>query len=149
MFITKVKLKIGKMIIKYAPLNKLRVMGLKICGFEIGQLVYIGEDCKFIMSSDDRNSKLIIGNRVSISPGVTFILSSHPNHSVLKNNYSRRGSIIIGNDCWIGVNAIIYPQINIGKNSIILASAVVTKDISDGSIVAGIPAKVKENINVI
>ena len=47
----------------------------------------------------------------------------------------------IGNDVWIGGNCVILPGINIGNNVIIAAGSVVTKDIPDNTLVAGIPAK--------
>ena len=49
---------------------------------------------------------------------------------------------IIGNDVWIGTNAILFPGIKIGNGAIIGAGAVVNKDVPDYAIVAGIPAKI-------
>jgi virginiamycin A acetyltransferase len=50
--------------------------------------------------------------------------------------------ITIGNDVWIGHNAIIVGEVNVGNGAIIAAGSVVTKDIPPFSIVAGVPAKV-------
>tara|TARA_B110000879_G_scaffold143115_1_gene186105 strand:- start:559 stop:1173 length:615 start_codon:yes stop_codon:yes gene_type:complete len=49
---------------------------------------------------------------------------------------------IIGNDVWVGNSAIILSGINVGNGSVIAAGAVVTKDVPDYAIVAGIPAQV-------
>ncbi|SCY09140.1 Acetyltransferase (isoleucine patch superfamily) [Lachnospiraceae bacterium XBB2008] len=54
----------------------------------------------------------------------------------------KNAPIIIGNDVWIGGNAIILPGINIGDGAIVAAGAVVTKDVEPYSIVGGVPAKV-------
>ena len=51
------------------------------------------------------------------------------------------GEIIIGNDVWIGSNAVILPNCTIGEGAIIGAGAVVTNDIESYSIVAGVPAR--------
>lgn len=54
----------------------------------------------------------------------------------------------IGENCFIGANAIIMPGVTIGDNAIVAAGAVVTKDVKSRSIVAGNPAVViKENIS--
>ena len=52
------------------------------------------------------------------------------------------GTIRVGNNVFIGNNAIILPKVNIGNNVIVAAGAVVAKDVPSGSIVAGVPAKV-------
>ena len=51
-------------------------------------------------------------------------------------------SVVIGNDCWIGENASIISGITIGDGGIILAGAVVTKDVPPYAIVGGVPAKI-------
>lgn len=48
----------------------------------------------------------------------------------------------IGNDVWIGTNAVIMPGITVGNGVIIGAGAVVTKDVPDYAVVGGIPAKI-------
>ena len=47
----------------------------------------------------------------------------------------------IGNDVWIGGNVTILPGITIGNNVVVAAGAVVTKDIPDNTLVAGVPAR--------
>lgn len=56
------------------------------------------------------------------------------------------GKILIKENCNIGWNVTIMPNVIIGKNCIIGAGAIVTKDIPDNSVAAGVPAKVIENI---
>lgn len=50
--------------------------------------------------------------------------------------------ITIGNHVWIGGNALIMPGVTIGNDVVVAAGAVVTKDVPDGTMVAGNPAKV-------
>lgn len=63
--------------------------------------------------------------------------------------------VIIGNDVWIGANAVILPGVKIGNGAVIAAGAVVTKDVESYAVVGGVPAKVikyrfkKEEINLL
>ena len=99
--------------------------------------VQIGEEC-------------IIAPNVFISSG-THIYDLKPELSIreqekyAENNHTEKEydrPIAIGNDVWIGVNAVILPGVTIGDHCIIGANAVVTKDVESGKIVAGVPAKV-------
>lgn len=102
------------------------------------------------------DSILEIGNFVSISGKVTFLLSeqhqsktltSFPLKSIL-NNYHypedaiSRGSIVIEDEVWIGYGVTILSGIRVGKGSIIATGAVVTQDVPAYSIVGGVPGKV-------
>jgi len=54
--------------------------------------------------------------------------------------------VTIGNDVWIGGNVTILPGVTIGNNVVVAAGAVVTKDVPDNCVVAGIPArKIKDH----
>lgn len=50
--------------------------------------------------------------------------------------------ITVGNDVWIGRRAMVMPGVSIGNGSIVAAGAVVTRDVPEFSVVAGVPAKV-------
>lgn len=50
--------------------------------------------------------------------------------------------ILIGDDVWIGVNAVLMPGVQVGAHAIIGANAVVTKNVPEGAVVAGVPAKI-------
>ena len=50
--------------------------------------------------------------------------------------------IVIEDDVWIGGNAVITAGVHIGRHSVVAAGAVVTKDVPEYSLVAGVPAKV-------
>lgn len=85
-------------------------------------------------------------NNVSVASGVTFI-NHDLVHNVLNNlnkgNFAyTAGCIEVMDNVFIGSNATILPNVKIGPNAIIAAGAVVTKDVPENSIVAGVPAKV-------
>jgi acetyltransferase-like isoleucine patch superfamily enzyme len=98
--------------------------------------------------------KLKIGNYCSISPGVQFLLGGeHQINSISTYPFKvkcfgygqeagSKGDIIVGDDVWIGTNAIICSGITIGQGAIIAAGAVVSKDVDPYAIVGGNPAKV-------
>jgi acetyltransferase-like isoleucine patch superfamily enzyme len=67
-------------------------------------------------------------------------VSESGEHTTIRNDF-RSKPVIIGHDCWLGVNAVVLKGVTIGHHSIIGANAVVTHDIPAGSTVAGIPAR--------
>ena len=106
-----------------------------------------------------RYSKIVhtkIGKYCAISWDTTINAISHPyNHLTISafpyvpyvgNFVTERkqfyNKVTIKNDVWIGANSVIMPNITIGNGAIIGAGAVVTKDVPDYAIVAGVPAKI-------
>jgi len=131
----RLKIKVGKFILKYGFTNKLRIWSLRLMGVKVGKDVYIGEDM-VIVSSLSRKLSLVIGDRVSIAPRVNLILSSHPNNSRLKQFYpEKQGSIIIEDDVWIGLGVTIFPNVTIGKLSVLGTGSIIHKNVSEGSII--------------
>lgn len=141
-FFTKLKVKIGKRLAKSFPHNKVRVWGLKLCGFEVGEKVFVGEDLIVASIVSEKSCNLYIGNRVAIGPRVTLLLSSDANWSKLMDKVEFiKSSIVLEDDCWLGAGVIILPGITIGQCAIVGSGAVVTKDVLPYTVVAGIPAK--------
>ena len=93
---------------------------------------------------------ITIGERVEITAGVRFI--THDGAAWCLRNDIRFadldlfGPIKVGNNVFIGNNAIILPGVTIGDNVIIGAGAVVTKDIPSDSVAAGVPARVIKSL---
>jgi len=88
--------------------------------------------------------EIIIGNNVLIAQNVVLRAADHEFKSIkipIKEQGHIGGKIIIGDDCWIGANAVITRNVTIGSHSIVAAGAVVTKNVDPFSIVAGVPAK--------
>jgi acetyltransferase-like isoleucine patch superfamily enzyme len=138
----KLCIKIGKMIAGSFPCNSLRVCGLRLCGYSVGHNVYIGPGLIIASLISESGCDLIIGDRVAIGPRVTLILSSDANWSKLNGVIEPvRGTIHLCNDCWLGAGVIVLPQITIGECSVAGAGSVVTTDIPDYTVFAGVPAK--------
>lgn len=109
----------------------------------------IGENCHIGIRSLASEPYLIkFGNHVAIAKGLTLIThTSGWNFRDKIPDLQLFGKIIIDDNTYIGANVTILPNITIGKNCLISAGAVVTKDIPDNSIAAGVPAKVIGNMD--
>lgn len=107
------------------------------------------------------HDKLVIGKFCSIACGAKFIFTS-ANHTLkslstypfpiffeewgldsanITEAWDKKGDIVIGNDVWIGYEAVILSGVTVGDGAIIGARAVVTKDVPPYAIVGGIPAR--------
>lgn len=110
----------------------------------------VGEDCRIYPILPISEAKMIsIGDHVTITQGVVLI--AHDGGPwVLRHKYPRYGvpgPITIHSNCFIGINAIILPDVSIGPNSIIAAGAVVTKDVPANTVVAGVPARIIKTLD--
>lgn len=91
--------------------------------------------------------KVKIGNNAQLAPNVSIYTAGHPIHPDSRNSGYEYGiDITIGDNVWIGGNTCIMPGVKIGKNVVIGAGSVVTKDIPDDVIAFGNPCKVVRNI---
>ncbi len=141
----KIKKKLLKLVAKHIPGCGLRISLLRMCGYIIGNHVYIGEDLIIIddLSDTGNNFSLSIGDRASISPRVTFVMHTQPNESrIVPYVNSHQGSINIGSDAWIGTGAVILPNIMIGEGAVVGANSVVTKSVDPYTVVGGVPAHI-------
>lgn len=105
----------------------------------IGRGVQINEGV--ILNARD---KIIIGDNVTISARVqihTGKLDIGSYNNFIKKKHSS-ASVVIEDNVWIAAGAIISPGVRIGKNSVIGAGSVVTRDIPSNSFAAGVPARV-------
>lgn len=94
----------------------------------------------------DCTAGVIIGDKVRFGPNVMVATMNHATVGKIPGSTDKiLKSVVIGNNCWIGGGVSILPGVTIGNNCIIAAGAVVTKDVSDNSTVAGIPAKMLES----
>jgi maltose O-acetyltransferase len=119
-----------------------------MAGYEIGKQVYIGEDLIIIDELDDKK-KVKIGDRVAIAARVTLIISSNANMSNIRHYLKDiHGHIEIDDDAWLGTGCIIFPNVRIGKGAVVGAGAVVTKNVPEFTVVAGVPAKPIKRIDV-
>ena len=93
-----------------------------------------------------------IGHHVNLAQGITVTALNH-NFADLGKRIDEQGittqPVTIGDDVWIGANAVILPGVTIGQHAVVAAGAVVTKDVPPYSIVAGIPAKVIKTLQTV
>lgn len=108
---------------------------------KIGSNTWIGQGC-FLHSGGG----LTIGNNVGVGPCVKIITHRHKEYEnrdapilFCEPEYKE---VVIEDDCDIGIGAIILPGVKIGKGCLIGAGAVVTKDIEEYTVAAGVPARV-------
>jgi len=118
------------------------------------------EDCARFLLPDEGADRLVVGSFCSIGSGAAFIMAGNQGHrhdwistfpffwmsevpafAGALNGYQPSGDTIIGNDVWIGSEAIVMPGIKVGDGAIIGTRALVTRDVEPYTIVGGNPAK--------
>lgn len=118
------------------------------------------DDCARYLMTEPGVDRLVIGSFCSIGSGAAFIMAGNQGHrndwvstfpfayypdapefAGAIDAYQAAGDTIIGNDVWIGSEAIIMPGVTIGHGAVIGTRALVTKDVEPYAIVGGNPAK--------
>lgn len=93
----------------------------------------------------DMECSILIEDDVMMGSGVHIYVNNHkfddPNIPLIDQGYYPDQQVILKKGCWIGANAIILPGVTIGENSVVGAGSIVTKSIPDGIVVAGSPAR--------
>lgn len=94
------------------------------------------------------DTDVYIGKNVMIAPNVTITSTGHP----VDPEYRRGGTqfsipVRIGDDVWIGSNVVILPGVTIGRNTVIGAGSVVTRDIPENVVAFGNPCRVIREIS--
>ena len=124
---------------RYSPVSYARSLGVKV-----------GNNARLINIKPNSGTfgsepyLVTLGNHVTVAANVQFIThdggvwvfrEQHPDIDVF-------GEIVIGNNVFIGYGAIIMPRVHVGDDVVIAAASVVTKDVPDKVVVAGVPAKI-------
>ncbi|RJS62371.1 sugar O-acetyltransferase [Bacillus sp. PK3_68] len=107
----------------------------------IGKNVFFNTGCSF----QDRGG-IAIGDGSLIGMNVTIATLNH-GLPLETRNTTYPSPVVIGKNVWIGSNATILPGVTIGNNSVVAAGAVVTKDVPENTVVAGVPATVLKKVN--
>ncbi|MTI16793.1 type B chloramphenicol O-acetyltransferase [Rhodobacteraceae bacterium RKSG542] len=118
------------------------------------------DDCARYLAPDRKDvDKLRIGKYCSIGSGAVFMMAGNQGHQhgwissfpffysapgtfpLAKDGFQKAGDTIIGNDVWIGSEAMIMAGVTVGDGAVIASRALVTKNVAPYSIVAGNPAR--------
>lgn len=107
----------------------------------IGAYTSIQPRCQF----SAYKAPIQIGCHVQIAPNCAFYPYDHgisPGELMKKQPLQTKGGITIDDDAWLGVGVIVLSGVHIGKGAVVGAGSVVTRDIPDGTIAVGAPARV-------
>lgn len=108
-----------------------------------GRGTFVNHGCYFM-----DGGTIHIGENVFVGPFCGFYTAFHPINYVDRNKGLERAlPIVIGDNCWFGANVSVMQGVTIGAGCIIAAGSVVTKDIPENCLVAGVPATIKKRIN--
>ncbi len=119
------------------------------------------DDCARYLMTEPGVDRLIIGDFCSIGSGAAFIMAGNQGHrndwassfpffympevphfAGAVDAFQKAGDTVIGNDVWIGSEAIIMPGVKIGDGAVIGTRALVTRDVEPYAIIGGNPARV-------
>lgn len=106
----------------------------------VGKEVFINFGCTFL----DQGG-ITLDDGVFIGPGAKILTERHPEQPEIRHTLLTR-PVVIRRKAWIGAGAMILPGVTVGENAIVAAGAVVTKDVPDNTVVAGVPAKIVRKI---
>lgn len=123
-----------------AELHVYNFRGLPHAGIWIGTDCFVGEAC--IVRGQ---GGVHIGDGVLLAPGVQILAVDHlyadPHRPIIRQGIRARG-IVVEDGAWIGAGAILLDGVRVGRNAVVGAGAVVTRDVPAWSVVAGVPAQV-------
>lgn len=134
---------------------KLRLRGIR---FPVGKNTRIsnGRNLEFDVSSmnvfqqpgcffQNYHAKIIIGRDVHIAANVGIITENHDPRN--PDNHLPAKDVVIGNHCWIGMNAMVLPGVCLGDYTTVGAGAIVTHSFPGHCVIAGNPARVIKRID--
>ena len=141
--------------IMWLPVSFLRKWVLRLFGMKIGKHTQIMRKVdvrcpyRIIIGSgttieknvllDGRGGQLMIGDNVDIAQNSSIWTLEHDYND--PDFKSVGDSVIIGDYCWIASNVTVLPGVELGRGAVVATGAVVTKDVSELTVVAGVPAK--------
>lgn len=140
-------------VVAYVPSYTIRHACYRLIGIKLGEKASIkmgayieGPNIQIGANSSvgrnsvlDGRSKLVIGDNVAISPNVKLLTMGHDIESSRFASIGAKTEIC--DYVWIGTGAIVLPGVTICKNAVVAAGSVVTKDVAENIVVAGVPAR--------
>jgi acetyltransferase-like isoleucine patch superfamily enzyme len=148
--------------------TRTRTALLRAAGVQIGahsliqgpiRVTGMGNPCHFLSIGDytiitgplhvDLGAPVRIGHGVRIGHDVTLLTVNHAIGSEsLRSGISEFQGIEIGNGTWIASRVTVLPNVRLGAGSVVAAGAVVTRDVPDNTLVAGVPARIIRTLSV-
>ena len=133
-----------------------RALCIRLIAIESGRRLGIGRKVRFSrklhVGTDSGigdgaffQGEVYIGSKVLMAPFCAFIAQNHSFADTkipIKEQGMTEAPIIIGDNVWLGYGVTVLAGVQIGSNSVIGAKSVVTKNIPEGSVAVGVPAKV-------
>ena len=96
----------------------------------------------------DVGAPIHIGDRVRIGHDVSLLtVDHHIGPDEMRAGERKYGPIEIGDGAWLASRVVVLPGVRIGMGAIVAAGSVVTRDVPDNTLVAGVPARVIRNLN--
>ena len=125
-------------------LDDVRILTPFQCDFgnriKFGRNVFINHSAIFSASGG-----IEFEDGVQLAPGVKIATINHDFNE--RHTIYTYGKVTLKKNVWVGMGATICPGVTIGKNSIVAAGAIVTKDVPDNVVVAGVPAKIIKELD--
>ena len=111
-------------------------------GIHLAENVFINYNCTMLDAADIR-----IGKNTLIGPNCSLYTPEHPlDFRLRRQPIESARTISIGEDTWLGGNVTVCPGVRIGNRCIIAAGSVVTQNIPDDTMTAGVPAVIKKSL---
>jgi len=109
----------------------------------VGPETFVNRGCYM-----DLEAKLVLGSRVAVGHGATFITSRHEigPHDQRCGEF-QGADVVVGDGTWIGANVTVLPGVTVGRGAVIAAGSVVLHDIEDDVLAAGVPASPRRTLN--
>lgn len=108
---------------------------------QLGERVFVNHGCTI----NDLGG-VVIGDDVLVGPNVQILSAGHPVDPAERRSGVVVARIEIGRGVWIGAGATVLQGVSIGEDSVVAAGAVVTRDVPDRVVVAGVPARVVKRL---
>ena len=109
----------------------------------IGDYVYLNWSCVLL-----DNNEVHIGDHVMVGPFVQIYTAAHPLEAEARNQgWEVAKPVVIEDNVWIGGGAILLPGVTVGRNAVVGAGAVVSRDVPPSTVVVGSPARVVREIH--
>ena len=108
---------------------------------KLGKNIFINQNCQIL----DLGGVTIDDDDVMVGPRVNILSETHPIEPESRKALTGK-PIHIKTGAWIGAGSTILPGVTVGEHAIVAAGAVVSKDVPDRTVVAGVPAKIIKSI---